>query len=318
MRSLLLESRASFDGAVPAGPRGVGAETRDASRVLVAALAALAATGALGCSDVEETRTLALRQVAISHADTPIYDDGELTIFESKIGIHFPLLAPTREQRRALGRLEAPAPYPSHPWIEGDDLEVQVSWVVTNLDPESHVVGILIDPWNEFGRYWPGLSLVDADNGEYLPNLSGYDLLIELPGTEAGTRSRRAGTATYDDLREMAVDLATVMQLIETPPSEGEGFGDAELLAIHANHAFHEQNRSGASPLVDPYVPSVIAGLTGVDVGLRTFEPANVALEVVVELVRSGSGSPVPTQGEERERPLLNAPTEYITVGTGP
>jgi len=266
----------------------------------------------LGCSDVEETRTLAPRQVAISRTDAPIYDDGELTIFESKIGIEFPLLAPTREQRRALNRLETPAPYPSHPWIENDDLEVQVSWVVTNLDPESHVVGILVDPWNEFGRYWPGFSLVDADDGEYLPNLSGYDLLIELPGTEAGTRSRRAGTATYDDLREMAVDLATVMQLLETPPSEGESFGDAELLAIYANHAFHEHNRSGASPLVDPYVPSVIAGLTGVDVGLRTFEPANVALEIVVEL-RDRHGERVAERGQSV--PLLEPPDAVISAG---
>lgn len=273
---------------------------------------------AAACGDFEETRTLRARQVAISESDAPIYDDGELTIFESKLGIEFPLLAPSRDQARALRRA-AVEPYPSHPWIEVDDLRVQVSWVVSNLDAETHVVGVLIDPWNEFGRYWPGMSLVDADNGEYLPNLSGYDLLIEVPGTEHGKRSRVSGTATYEDMSEMAIDLATVMQLIETPPTNDDAaFQDADALAMYANHAFHVQNRSGASPLVDPYRPSVIAGLTGVDVGLRTFEPANVALEIVVELVRIGDESPVPTKDEERERALLRPPTNYITVGSGP
>lgn len=294
-------------------PRALGDGAR-APRCWLACVLALTAA----CSDVEETRTLAPRQVAITEADAPIYDDGELTIFESKLGIEFPLLAPSPEQAGAL-RGNVVEPYPSYPWVEVDDLRVQVSWVVSNLDPESHVVGVLVDPWNEFGRYWPGLSLVDADNGEYLPNLSGYDLLIEVPGTDRGTSSRVAGTATYEDLREMAIDFATVMQLIETPPTNGDGaFQDADLLAIYANHAFHVQNRSGSSPLVDAYRPAAIAGLTGVDVGLRTFEPANVALEVVVELVRVGDQSPVPTQDEERERALLQPPTEYITVGAAP
>src|SRR5690606_22246127 len=127
MRSPQLESRASFDGADPASPRGVGAATRGPRpRCALAAAFTALVISSLGCSDVEETRTLAPRQVAISRTDAPIYDDGELTIFESKIGIEFPLLAPTREQRRALNRLETPAPYPSHPWIENDDLEVQV------------------------------------------------------------------------------------------------------------------------------------------------------------------------------------------------
>src|SRR5690606_17442931 len=154
-----------------------GRERRDLAGALLAVGVWL---GGTGCSDVEETRTLPARQVAISSTDAPIYDDGELTIFESKLGVPFPILAPTREQRRALNR-EVPEPYPQYPWVEVDDLKVQVSWLVSNLDPETHVVGVLVDPWNECGRYWPGLSLVNADNGEYLPNLSGYERLIEVP-----------------------------------------------------------------------------------------------------------------------------------------
>lgn len=296
------------------GPRHSGGRTRVPA---LGAFGSLLVVLGVGCSDVEETRTLPPRQVGITAEDAPIYDDGELTIYEAKHGVPFPLLAPSGEQRGELGRT-AVQPFPTFPWVEVDDLRVQVSWIVSNLDPETHTVSVLIDPWNEFGRYWPGLSLVDADDGEYLPNLSGYERLFELPGTEAGTRSRVSGTATYDDMREMAIDLSTVMQLIETPPTAGEEFGDADLLAIFANHAFHRQNRAGRSPLVDPYQPAAIAGLTGIDIGLRTFEPANIALEVVVELVRVNEDSPVPTQDEERERPLLRAPEAYITVGTAP
>lgn len=302
------------DGSWGRAARSSGAGARVAGAILLGVVGLLG----LGCGDTEETRVLEPRLVAVSEADTPIYDDGEITIFESKIGIQFPMRAPTGEQRGRLHRT-AVEPYPHHPWVEVDALEVQVSWVVSNLDPEPHSVGILIDPWNEFGRYWPGLSLIDADNGEYLPNLSGYDRFIEVPGTNSGQASRVSGTATFEDMREMAIDFATVMQLIATPPTNtGAVQDDGNLLAVYANHAFHKQNRSGSSPLVDPYRPQVIAGLTGIDVGVRTLEPANVALEVIVEIVRVNDDSPVATKDQEQEVPLLPIPDQYITVGAGP
>lgn len=284
----------------------------------VLTLFGLLATSAFGCSDSEETRTLNTRAVAITAMDEPIYDDGELTLYESKTAIELPILEPGPEARRALWR-DVVSPYPHNPWVSVDDVRVQITWVISNLDEETHNVELLVDPWNEFGRYWPGLTLVDAEDGEYLPNLSGFDDLIEVPGTRGEGSSRVTGTVTFSDTREMATDLATVMALIANPPTDVAGFDDADPLASLVNHAFHVLNRSEDDPLIAAYKPARIAGLTGIDVGLRTYEPANVALEVVVEVVRVGDDSPVATEEDEEEgRAMLRTPEEYITVGSAP
>ena len=61
------------------------------------------------------------------------------------------------------------------------------------------------------------------------------------------------------------------------------------------------------------------AGLTGLDAGLRTYEQANVALEVVVEVVDRGNDSPVASEEDEEDHVnLLRTPEDYITVGTMP
>jgi hypothetical protein len=52
---------------------------------------------------------------------------------------------------------------------------------------------------------------------------------------------------------------------------------------------------------------------------LRTYEPANVALEVVVEVVDLGDSSPVASEDDEKEQhAMLWTPDTYITVGSGP
>ncbi len=281
------------------------------------ALLALLALPSVGCTDTEDTRTLGPRRVAITAEDEPIYDDGELTLYEAKTAIALPILEPSEQQRQQLWQNVA-EPYPHNPWVDLDDVKVQVTWTISNLDEETHNVELLIDPWNEFGRYWPGLALVDAEDGEFLPNLSGFDDLIEVPGTKGSGSSRVSGTVTFQDMREMAVDLATVMYLIQNPPETENGFEDADPLTSLANHAFHVLNRSEDDPLIAPYKPSVIAGLTGLDAGLRTYEQANVALEVVVEVVDKGNDTPVASEEDESNKPLLRTPEDYITVGTMP
>ncbi len=284
----------------------------------IALLLGLAASMLGGCSDTEETRTLSATQVALTAEDEPIYDDGELSLYESKTEVPLPILAPTEDQAGELWR-NPTDPFPHNPWLEVDDLKVQLTWTISNLDAEAHNVELLVDPWNEFGRYWPGLTLVDSEDGEFLPNLSGFDDFIEVPGTSAGSASRVTGTVTFNDTREMATDFATVMYLIAHPPEGIDGFDDADPLASLANHAFHVLNRSEDDPLIAPYIPAVIPGITGFDVGLRTYEPANVALEVVVEVVDLGGSSPVASEDDEKEQhPMLWIPDTYITVGSGP
>jgi hypothetical protein len=79
------------------------------------------------------------------------------------------------------------------------------------------------------------------------------------------------------------------------------------------NHAFDEQNHSERDPLIRPWIPGVVAGLTGIDMGLRTTEQARIALEVVVEITDQGTNK-VREEGENDA--LLPPSEEIITIGS--
>ncbi|HEY8944448.1 MAG TPA: hypothetical protein VIM73_09300 [Polyangiaceae bacterium] len=277
------------------------------------AVAVLFALLLAGCGEDESQRTLPSIQLAIAPSVAPFYDDGELALYEVRRLVPLPILAPTESQRAAL-ETEPPPPFVRNPWITLDDVRVQLSWTLTNLDDEPRRVEVLIDPWNEFARYSPGLMIVDAQDGEAIPNLSGIDFLYRLEGKGSGASSRRHGTFTFDDMDELARDFATVMNLAENPPPAlGSEEGDGALL--YANHAFSVENHSTRDPLVQAWIPSVIPALTGFDLGLRTEEPATVAIEVVVEVVDLGSNR-VQSDGDDGR--LLEAPEEIISFGAAP
>lgn len=295
--------------ASPSGPRGPASGS-----FAHVALAFVLATAVVGCGGDEKTRMLAPAQVAMNPAVAPVFKTEEMSIYEVKKGIPFPILAPDGSTGGG-----AWVPYDREPWVKLSDVRVQMTWTLSNLDKQAHNVELLVDPWTEFGRYWPGLTLVDAEEGEYMPNLSGIDYYYRLEGTGAGDKSRTSGTYTYDDMDELARDFATVMNLIRTPPTAypGGGYVDpdeqANILPAYVNHAFDFQNRSNKDLLLKPWIPPNVAGLTGVDFGLRTYEPATVALEVVFEVTDQGTGR---VRDEGGKEPLL-APTEaIITVGT--
>lgn len=277
-------------------------------------LLSVLAVATTGCGDEEVERSLPLAQVAMNQDVAPIYDDGELQIYEVKAQVSFPIRAPDEATMDSLEDRDVP-PYPRAPWVTNEDVRVQVTWTLSNLDDDQHVVEVLIDPWNEFGRYWPGLQVTDADNQEFMPNLSGIDRYYIVPGKGAGSDSRLHGTFTFDEMNEMAIDFATVMALIENPPTVPGGGEFEDATVVYANHAFEGQNRSYNDPLIKPYIPPVIPGLTGIDFGLRTFEPATLALEIAVEVVDQGNGR-VRERGSDD--PLLEPSEEVITVGTAP
>ncbi|HKY38760.1 MAG TPA: hypothetical protein VJN18_22615 [Polyangiaceae bacterium] len=294
-------------------------ERRGVSRPLLGLIAPITTLGLLaslciGCGDREKEESLPPVQVGMTKALAPIYDDGEMQIFEVKKGVAFPILAPDDVTRQELNRQDM-QPYGRHPWVTIDDIGVQVSWTISNLDDEDHVVELLVDPWNEFGRYYPGLQLTDADNQEFMPNFSGIDRRYIVNGKGSGEKSRKFGTYTFSDLEEMAIDLATVMNLI-ADPSISEGDAEEEDLRVtYTNHAFDWQNRSYEDLLIASWVPPTIAGLTGLDLGFRTHEPATVAIEVAIEIVDK-NGKRI--REEDDDSPLLPPTDEIITVGTAP
>lgn len=293
---------------------GPSSPTRARGRSVLACGLALGASSALaGCGSNTEERTLPSIQVAMDQSLAPIYDDDEMQLYEVRLGVQLPILAPNAAERAQLDD-QPMSPYGTAPWVRLEDVRVQLSWTLTNLDDEQHAVEVLVDPWNEFAKYFPGLQLVDAENGEYLPNLSGIDYLYLVEGVSAGEASRRHGTYTFDDLDEMARDFATTMNLIENPPGPMAGQDeDDDPTVTYVNHAFAFQNHSERDLLVKEWVPPVVPGLVGFDIALRTSEPAKVAIEVVAEVVDTGSGK-VKTDGKKGT--LLEAPTTVITVGT--
>ncbi|HEV8549627.1 MAG TPA: hypothetical protein VGQ57_11380 [Polyangiaceae bacterium] len=294
---------------VALGSHGPAAGSR-ATAALLLAIAALAA----GCGNDDTTRMLPPSQVAMNPDVTPVLETDEMSIYEVKKGLQFPIKAPDRTMPS--GNY---VPYAREPWVQLSDVRVQLTWTLSNLDTQAHNVELLIDPWTEFGRYWPGLTLVDPERGEYQPNNSGIDYYYRLEGTGAGDKSRARGTYTYDDMDELARDFATVMNLIRSPPTGYPGgqpvdpADQASLLPSYVNHAFDFENHSNTDLLLKPWAPGTVAGLTGVDFGLRTYEKATVSVELVLEITDEGSGKVIKDGAKD---PALPATTEIITVGT--
>jgi hypothetical protein len=200
----------------------------------------------------------------------PYYSDAELTLYEAQKPVSLQILKPTQAQESALGKA---APYQHAPYLLASDLNIEIHFTLSNLDTTEHTVELLIDPWNEFAYWSPGVTVVDDDDTE--PNLSGYDNYFLVPAL-----SRVEGDLSPDDTYNLEANFATVENVLWNPPANL-----SVSLTVMCNHIFDIQHRSNdGDPLVTPYIPSVIAGLTGFDLGIRTTEPAHVAVEVVVDV----------------------------------
>jgi len=292
-------------------------EPRASSPQLLSVFVVFGCAFAFACSSQEQTRNLEPDQVGLTPDVAPIFEDDESQLFEVKRGLQFPILDPSGAEADALNQ-QVVEPYGRKPWITNEDVKVQLTWTLSNLDQDQHVVELLIDPWNEFGRYYPGMTLTDAEEQTFKPNFSGIDRYYVLEGKGAGASSRRHGTCTFDDMDEMAIDFATVQNMIKFPPPLPNGAPtdpdmEVDPLPIYANHAFNFINRSSDDLLVAPYIPAVIAGLTGVDFGLRTTEKATIALDIQIEVVDLGQGR---VQDAGSSKKLLAKTTEVVTVGT--
>ena len=237
----------------------------------------------------------------------PVYDDEELVIYEAKTSLMLPVIAPQPAQLAALSSAGSD-PFERMPWVRNDQLQVQVSWTLSNLDPEPHSVWVMLDPWNEFGRYEPAVHVNDE---EAVRDLSGIDMLFLVPGVADAKNPggpRIVGTFTFEDMDELARDFATVFKILnDAVPVDDE---EEDPRATLVNHAFNVRDRSYNSPLLRPYQPSVVPGLVGFDFGLRTSEHANVALEIVVE-IRDLAGR---IAKPDETLPLLEAPEAVISA----
>jgi len=238
----------------------------------------------------------------------PFYDDGELQLFQVSAEVTLPVRPPSEAERQSLAR--PITPFDHAPWITPDNFGVQVTWTLANLDQETHDVEVLVDPFNEYGRYVPGVATVGEDA---VPNLSGYHESYELPGLGSGRPSRITHVLSFEDMDELATDFATVINIIQNGPTATEDEEEDPRIGL-VNHTFHVDNRSHQDPLTDVYIPDVIPALLGFQLSVRTAEPVNVAIEFVVEVV-DRDGDRMLDEGSRD--PALSVPATIYTVGGG-
>src|SRR5262245_58787065 len=141
---------------------------------------ATCAAAGLGCGE-GDTRRLEPVSVALSEGVPPIYDDGELTIYEAKTPLELPIIAPSDAELEQL-RGQPSDPFERRPWVTNEDVEVQVNWTLSNLDESEHRVSVTIDPHNEFGRYEPAIVVTED---EATRDLSGIDMLYLVTGVSS-------------------------------------------------------------------------------------------------------------------------------------
>jgi hypothetical protein len=291
-------SSVSMGGASSPGPRVPSPQVHCRARWALTSASSLALMVALAaCANTDANQTTPPVVLGMGSSVTPVYQDPQLTLYEVQVPVPLPVRKPTDAELSGLGG--AVGPYPSHPFILASDESVEVHYTITNLDDQRHAVYLLLDPWNEFVRYRPGVQVVNDE--KTVPNQSGIQNPILVDG-----KTRVEGTITTDDATALAIGLATcmavnqanTMMMMTMPMGMMMGMGAGTLM----NHAFDPQNRPIQNDLLlKQYVPTVIAGLTGFDLGLRTTEAMNVAVEIQVD-VTDNQGDRIVPAGQPGEK----------------
>lgn len=257
---------------------------------------------AAACTGNGDRQVLPPVVLAMLDTTAPTYDDGQQQIFQVGREVPLPFRRPD-DGERPRGQAD---PYPRPPFHRAADSRTTVRYTLTNLEDRQVVIELLIDPWNEFVRYVPGVSMIRDD--EVLPNLSGIDRRILLP-----PKGRVEGIVTPDDMVELAADLTVAMALERRPPDPMSELGGPALY----NRAFNEQNRSSEpDPVLAPWMPRSrgdVAAITGFDLGLRAQTgdesggagAPKVAVELVIDVDdRHGERVVMPDEdGDELRRP---------------
>ncbi len=233
--------------------------------------------------------------VGISDKLAAAYQDEDTSIYQASVPVRLPIRHPNGGE----GQGPATPPFPRAPFIVASDLQTEIRFTISNLDDQPHSIELLVDPWNEFVRYHPGVQTGNDNN--VVPDLSGFDKFFVVPG-----KSRTSGVITPDDCIELATDLATAENIVAAPPA---GYDVNGML----NHLFNLQNRSTVfDPLITPHIPKVIPGMIGFDLGLRVYEKANVAVEVVVDVTDSSSDRVIRASSID-DAALIDMPSAELT-----
>jgi hypothetical protein len=116
------------------------------------------------------------------------------------------------------------------PYVTRDDLDLSIEWTIKNLDPEPGLARIQVNGANEFFAYVPLAFVVDPEEEEEPPPLTG-NIPLDVPGS-----GERSGVFQEDLMAEASLDLELITRGGESP--------FAALLAVQESIG---QIRSGAA-----------------------------------------------------------------------
>jgi hypothetical protein len=199
-----------------------------------------------------------LYQVAITRDTAPALEiEEEAALFIVETRAELPVREPTAAERAELAR--ASNPYPRLPWVRRDDIAIQVDFTLTNLDDAPRNIDVILNGANEFHEYVPRVLM---DEEQAIPLHAQWERRYDL-----GARQRLAQVVREEELDEMAVDLATVVNG-----------------APNSDEIVYFENNSASDPRAKPFIPKIIPGLIALRLGLRATQAANVLLEVSVRV----------------------------------
>jgi len=262
-------------------PQGVGStpqsgRPRGTARYAIC-LGFATSVGVLACEgSTSATGEISPVVLSMSSTAAPYYSDPNLTIYWEQTPVSLPV-------RKGTGTEKNVTPYPASPYLLTSDYELQVNYTVSNLDNTENSVWVTMNPWNQFVRYYPGVTIVSDDETE--PNWPGTERPTVLPPL-----ARVQGTFTTDDMTDLATKLDIAMDIM-THNFSATDMNPLDNQALLINHDFDTQYRvTDGDPLMTPYIPSVLAGMTGFDLGIESYNPMNVALEIEIQITDNSSG----------------------------
>jgi hypothetical protein len=209
---------------------------------------------------------------------------GAIYIVEQRVEL--PVRAPTA---MALADLTQAAtrypmlPFPRLPWVERGALPIEVDFVLENLEDSEREIAVIVNGWNEFHEYQPGVQVIDQAP---TPDYSQWEWLYKLKPKQRVTR-----TVREEEFDEIAVDLATVVNG-----------------APNSNQVVYFENQSSADVRSQPFIPPVIPGLMGFRLGLRTTTASGATLDASVRVRDAGDRLADSDQMKFQVQPMIFTP----------
>ena len=158
-----------------------------------------------------------LYQVALAADTAPALEgeDGEGALYIVETRVELPVRQPpetTLQDLQESGAQIDGLPFPRMPFVERDDLPVQVDFTLTNLDDAERQIAVIVNGYNEFDEaavdlatvvngapnaqqivYFENKSATDARSKPYIPSV-----IPGLMGFRIGLRAQGAANAVLD------------------------------------------------------------------------------------------------------------------------